>query len=248
MTGTITVRFAFPPPPIPDGIRIERAEIVQAYPHDPGAFTQGLLWSGGHLYESTGEAGRSELRELRLEDGAVLRRAPFPADAWGEGIADWGNEIVGLTLSSGVALRWARDDFAPRGSHACPVPAWGLARVGEELVLGDGTPLLRVVDAASFATRRTIAVREAGRPLAGLNDLAFVDGVLLANLFMTDTLARIDPTTGEVTARIDCAAVVAASGRRDMTGVLNGIAWDEEERRLFVTGKNWPKLFEISLG
>ena len=247
MTGAIAIRFAYPPPPVAPGIPLQRAEIVNVYPHDPGAFTQGLLRSGGRLFESTGEIGRSELRELRLEDGAVLRRTPFPADAWGEGIADWGDEIIGLTLSSGTALRWARDDFAARGTLPCAGQGWGLARIGETLVISDGSPLLRIVDPESFAVLRTLNVSEGGRPLRLLNDLAFVNGELLANIFMTDTIARIDPRTGEVSARIDLSDIVAQSGRRDIRDVLNGIAWDEAEGRLFVTGKNWPRLYEISL-
>ncbi|HEV2816879.1 MAG TPA: glutaminyl-peptide cyclotransferase [Allosphingosinicella sp.] len=244
---TYTIRVAFPPPPIPAGVTVQRADIVQVHPHDRGAFTQGLLWCDGRLYESTGEVGKSEIRELRLEDGAVLRRAPFPADAWGEGIADWGDEIIGLTLSSGTALRWDRESFAPRGALPCAGQGWGLARSGDELAMSDGSDLLRFVDPASFAVRRTLAVTEAGRPLRLLNDLAFVRGELFANVFMTDTIARIDPATGEVRARIDLSAIVARSGRRDIRDVLNGIAWDADEDRLFVTGKNWPNLFEISL-
>lgn len=244
---TYTIRFAFPPPPIPAGIPVERAAIVNVYPHDPGAFTQGLLWRDGHFYESTGMEGRSEIREVRLKDGEVLRRAAFPADAWGEGIADWGDEIIGLTLNSGIALRWERESFAPRGTLPCAAPGWGLARIGGELVLSDGTPVLRFLDPESLAMKRTLTVSEAGRPLARLNDLAFVKGALLANVFMTDTLARIDPETGEVGARIDLGEIVAESGRRDIRDVLNGIAYDGESDRLFVTGKNWPRLYQISL-
>ena len=247
MTDSFTIRFAFPPPPIPAGIPVERAEIVRACPHDPGAFTQGLLWCDGRLFESIGEVGRSELREVRLEDGEVLRRAPFPADAWGEGIADWGDEIIGLTLNSGAALRWDRGSLAPRGSRPCPGQGWGLARIGEELVMSDGSDLLRFLDPESFAVRRTLAVTEAGRPLRLLNDLALVKGELLANIFMTDTIARIDPATGEAKRRLDLSQAVARSGRRDIRDVLNGIAYDAEGDRLFVTGKNWPRLFEISL-
>jgi len=244
--GSFTIRFAFPPPPIPAGVAVERANIVRAYPHDRGAFTQGLLWCEGRLFESTGEVGRSELREVRLEDGEVLRRAPFPDDAWGEGIADWGGEIIGLTLSSGTALRWDRDSFAPRGALPCAGQGWGLARIGDELVMSDGSNLLRFLDPESFAVRRTLAVTEGGRPLRQLNDLAFVGGALLANIFMTDTIARIDPATGESKGRLDLADVVARSGRRDIRDVLNGIAYDPDRERLFVTGKNWPALFEIS--
>jgi glutaminyl-peptide cyclotransferase len=245
--GSFTIRFAFPPPPIPAGVAVQRAAVVRAFPHDPGAFTQGLLRCGGRLFESTGEVGRSELREVRLEDGQVLRRAPFPVDAWGEGIADWGDEIVGLTLSSGAALRWERASFAPRGSVPCPGQGWGLARMGDEFAISDGSDLLRIVDPESFAVRRTLAVTEAGRPLRLLNDLAFVAGELFANVFMTDTIARIDPATGEVSARIDLGGIVAQSGRRDIRDVLNGIAYDEGEGRLFVTGKNWPRLYEVSV-
>jgi glutamine cyclotransferase len=247
VTGSFTIRFAFPPPPIPAGVAIQRAEIVRAYPHDPGAFTQGLLWCEGRLFESTGLKGQSELREVRLEDGAVLRRAPFPAEAWGEGIADWSDEIIGLTLSTGVALRWHQESFAPRGSLPCPGQGWGLARLGDEFVISDGSDVLRSVDPETFEVQRTLRVTEAGRPLRLLNDLAFVEGELFTNVFMTDTIARIDPATGEVSARIDLRAIVAQSGRRDVRDVLNGIAWDEEGGRLFVTGKNWPRLYEISV-
>jgi glutamine cyclotransferase len=245
--GGYTIRFAFPPPPVAPDIPIQGAEIVAAYPHDPEAFTQGLLWCDGRLFESTGVEGQSELREISLDDGDVLRRVPFPADVWGEGIADWEDEIVGLTLQSGEALRWHRDTFEPRGAVPCAAPGWGLARMDDALVASDGTPRLRIVDPVSFDVRRTLNVTEGGRPLGLLNDLAFVDGELLANVFMTDTIARIDPATGKVSARIDLSHIVAQSGRRDIRDVLNGIAWDEARRRLFVTGKNWPRLYEIAL-
>jgi glutamine cyclotransferase len=241
----VTVRFAFPPPPIPPGIAVQSAEIAGIYPHDAGAFTQGLLWCDGRLFESIGEVGKSEIREVRLDDGEVLRRAAFPAEAWGEGIADWGDEIVGLTLSSGTVLRWERDSFAPRGTLPCAGQGWGLARIGEEFVMSDGSDVLRILDPASFALRRTLAVTEAGRPLRLLNDLAFVGGELFANVFMTDTIARIDPASGAVSARIDLSAIVGRSGRRDIRDVLNGIAYDADGDRLFVTGKNWPRLYEI---
>lgn len=245
--GGYTIRFAFPPPPIAAGIPIQSAEIVAIYPHDPEAFTQGLLWCEDRLFESTGMEGQSELREIGLEDGAVLRRVPFPADTWGEGIADWEEEIVGLTLQSGRALRWHRETFELRGSVPCAAPGWGLTRMDDALVVSDGTSTLRIVDPVGFEVRSTLKVTEGGGPLGLLNDLAFVNGALLANVFMTDTIARIDPASGKVSARIDLSDIVAQSGRRDIRDVLNGIAWDEAGRRLFVTGKNWPRLYEIAL-
>src|SRR6185295_888200 len=154
----------------------------------------------------------------------VLRRAPFPADAWGEGIADWGDEIIGLTLDCGLAHRWDLESFEPRGSLPCAAPGWGLARVGEELALSDGSAALRFLDPETMALRRALSVTEGGRPLAHLNALAFVNGELFANVFMTDTIARIDPATGIVSARIDLSEIVARSGRRDIRDVLNGIA------------------------
>jgi glutaminyl-peptide cyclotransferase len=240
-------RFVLPPPRPAAGVPLQTVEITAVHPHDPGAFTQGLLWCEGRLYESTGQPGHSELREVRLEDGAVLRRAAFPAEAWGEGIADWLDEIVALTLDSGIALRWSRADFAPRGTQPIAGKGWGLARVDGDFAISDGTPVLRFVDPCSLALRRTLCVLEAGRPLGLLNDLAFVQGELLANVFRTDTIARIDPATGAVRARLDLSAVAARSGRGDPRDVLNGIACDAEGGRLFVTGKNWPRLFEIRL-
>jgi glutaminyl-peptide cyclotransferase len=239
--------FLIPPrvPPLPKDTPVQRAEIVRAFPHDPGAFTQGLLCEGGSLFESTGMEGRSELRELRLEDGAVLRRAPFPPDVWGEGIASWRDEIIGLTLRSGLALRWRRDSFAPLASLPCAGAGWGLARIGDELAISDGTSILRFVDPETFEEKRRLSVREDGRPLPLLNDLAYVGGELLANIYSTYTIARVDPATGQVQARIDLSDLVARSGRRDVRDALNGIAYDEAADRLFVTGKNWPSLFEI---
>jgi glutamine cyclotransferase len=243
----VTLRFAFPPPAIPDGVAVQPVEILAEYPHDPEAFTQGLLWSDGRLFESIGRVGRSELRELRLRNGAVIRRGLFPPDAHGEGIADWQDEIVAVTLQSGIALRWERDGLAPLASLPFPGTSWGLARIGDALVASDGTATLRFVDPETMEVKRALEVSEAGGPLTLVNALAPVKGELLANIFMTETIARIDPETGKATGRLDLSEAVARSGRRDIRNVLNGIAYDADEDRLFVTGKNWPKLFEISL-
>lgn len=243
----LTLTFAHPPPAIPPGVALQPVEIIAEYPHDPVAFTQGLLWADGRLFESIGQVRRSEVRELDLASGAVVRSAHLPDDAWGEGLADWQDEIVAVTLSSEIAFRWQRDGLVPLAALPFPGTSWGMARLGDELVVSDGTPVLRFVDPESMEVRRTLAIGEAGGPLTLLNDLCVAKGELLANIFMTETIARIDPVTGAATARLDLSNVVARSGRRDLRDVLNGIAYDAAGGRLFVTGKNWPKLFEISL-
>ena len=243
----LTLTFAVPPPPIPEGVIVQKPEIVRDHPHDPEAFTQGLLWSDGRLFETTGQIGRSELREVRLKSGIPARREPFPRDAWGEGLADWQDEIVAVTLSSEIALRWERERLMPLASLPLPGTSWGMARIGDELAVSDGTALLRFVDPETMTVRRTLEIREAGAPLSLINDLCLVKGELLANIFMTETIVRIDPATGEAKGRLDLSEAVARSGRRDIRNVLNGIAYDADGDRLLVTGKNWPKLFEISL-
>ena len=247
MTEGYSFSFSLSGTPPPKRAPLQSAEIVRTYEHDRGAFTQGLLFCEGRLFESTGLEGNSELREVRLEDGAVLRRTPFPSSAWGEGIVDWRDEIIGLTLRNGIALRWDRDSFAKRGEFRYEGQGWGLTRNDQALIMSDGTPVLRILDPESFAVRRRLTVIEGGRPLGHLNDLAWVKGEIFANLFMTDTIARIDPATGEVKARIDLTALVTGSGRRGVHDVLNGIAYDAAEDRLFVTGKNWPSLYEIDM-
>ncbi|HST35405.1 MAG TPA: glutaminyl-peptide cyclotransferase, partial [Allosphingosinicella sp.] len=147
----LTLSFAFPPPPVPDGVAVEPVEIVAEYPHDPEAFTQGLLWSEGRLFETLGQTGRSELREVRLKSGIPLRREPFPRDVWGEGLADWQDEIVAVTLNSGIALRWQREQLMPLASVPFLGTSWGMARIGDEFVVSDGTALLRFVDPETMA-------------------------------------------------------------------------------------------------
>ena len=242
----LTLSFAFPPPAIPDGVAIEPVEILAEHPHDPEAFTQGLLWSEGRLFETIGQLGRSELRELRLKSGLPLRREPFPGDVWAEGLADWRDEIVAVTLEAGLAFRWEKDNLTPLATLPFPGTSWGMARLADEFVVSDGTATLRFVDPETMTVVRSLEVREAGGPLTLLNDLCVVRGELFANIFMTETIARIDPATGEAKGRLDLSEAVARSGRRDIRDVLNGIAYDEDENRIFVTGKNWAKLFEIA--
>ncbi|HEX5182719.1 MAG TPA: glutaminyl-peptide cyclotransferase [Allosphingosinicella sp.] len=221
--------------------------IVHSYPHDIRAFTEGLFYLDGHLYESTGLNGQSEIREEDLEDGKVLRSVPVDRRYFGEGIVNWGPEIRSLTWQGGVGFRWRRSDFAKLGEFHYPGEGWALTRNGTDIIMSDGTAQLRFLDPETMAERRRINVTDQGRPVARLNELEWVKGEIFANVWMTPRIARIDPKTGHVTGWIDLTQLVAEQAPPDEDSVLNGIAYDSARDRLFVTGKNWPKLFEIKL-
>lgn len=221
------------------------AEVVRRFPHDPQAYTEGLFFDGGALFESTGEVGRSSVREVELETGRVLRQVPVRPPLFGEGIVAWRDQILSLTWKDGIGFRWSRDGFRKLGSFRYAGEGWALTSDGRNLILSDGTPTLRLLDPRTFRVRRTLAVTAAGAPVANLNELEFVDGEILANIWMTDRVARIDPKNGHVIGWIDLAALHAQAGVFGADQVANGIAWDAKGRRLFVTGKEWPILFQI---
>lgn len=220
--------------------------LVRSYPHDPTAFTQGLFYRDGRLFESTGLTGHSTIREVRLEDGAVLRKVALPAHLFGEGIVDWKSQIISLTWQTGIGFRWDRASFRQLASFRYAGEGWGLTRSARELVMSDGTPVLRFLDPGTLAVRRRLAVTEGGVPVPNLNELEWVEGEILANVWHSDTIVRIDPRTGRVTARIDLSGLAAFPNRGEDDS-LNGIAWDSARKRLFVTGKNWPRLYQIRL-
>ena len=223
------------------------ARVVHRYPHDPAAFTEGLLWRDGALYESIGLEGRSEVRRLRLADGSVERRAAIPASEFGEGLASWGTQLVSLTWHGGVAHRWDARSLKPVGSGRFVGEGWGLASDGTSLVHSDGSATLRFLDPRTLAERRRVTVTLDGRPVDQVNELEVVDGAILANVWHTPYLLRIEPRTGRVTALVDLRPIVAQVQVSDPEAVANGIAWDAAGHRLFVTGKLWPALFEITL-
>lgn len=223
------------------------ARIVHRYPHDPLAFTEGLLWRDGALYESVGMEGRSEVRRVSLADGKVVSRAAIPASEFGEGLASWKDQLVSLTWHGGIAHRWdARTLMAKGGGHFIG-EGWGLASDATGFVHSDGSSTLRFLDPLTLAVRRTVTVTLRGKPVTQVNELETVDGAVLANVWHTPFLLRIDPASGQVTAIIDLRAIVAQVKVTDPEAVANGIAWDPVKRRLFVTGKLWPALFEIAL-
>lgn len=246
MLGTLLTLFLVvqaPPAPEP---AIYDYRVVATYPHDRGAYTQGLIYRAGELYESTGRVGTSFVRRVRLRDGRVRQQAAFPAGQFGEGLVDWGEQLLTITWTDGVGQRWDRRTLRRLGQWRYPGEGWGLTRSATEIVMSDGTSQLRFLDPATLAERRRLNVTLRGRPLARLNELEWVRGEIYANVWMTPYIARIDPTSGVVIGLIDLTRL-AAENSSDDDAVLNGIAYDPAGDRLFVTGKLWPRLYEIDL-
>ncbi len=233
---------AAPPPVERCGYRI-----VQRYPHDATSFTQGLFWHQDHLYEATGQYGRSRVARLDLATGKALAQTRLPSDQFGEGITRWGDQIIGVTWQGGVGNRWSIKDLQALGTFQYEGEGWGVTMVEGSLVLSDGTPELRFFDPATMKERKRVTVRFAGRPIPMLNELETIDGQVWANVWMTDFIVRIDPATGAIVSLLDLSTLKADAGASGADSVLNGIAWDEKGKRLFVTGKNWPKLYQIAL-
>lgn len=228
-------------------VPVETWEVVRTYPHDPGAFTQGLVFRDGQLLESTGRYP-SSVRRVRLEDGVVLQKRELDMVFFGEGLTEIDDRIVTLTWKNGKAFVWNADDLTPLGELTYSGEGWGLTDDGSRLILSDGTPTLRFLDPLTLAETSRVTVTLGGRPVNRINELEWIEGEVFANVWQTDFILRIDPTTGVVTSVIDLAGLMPDRSGLDPTdAVLNGIAWDAEGRRLFVTGKNWPTLFEIRL-
>ncbi len=220
--------------------------IVRVYPHDSNAFTQGLQYVDGVLYEGTGLNGRSSIRKVALDSGKVLQRRDVPAEHFGEGITVWKNDLIELTWQTHVAFVYDKNTFEPKKRFSYPGEGWGLTHDGTNLIMSDGTAELRVLDPVTFAEKRRIRVTAAGEPLRNLNELEVVRNEIFANVWQTDFIARIAPDTGKVTGYVDLRGLLTASERAN-ADVLNGIAYDAARDRLFVTGKLWPKLFEIQV-
>ena len=220
--------------------------IVRTYPHDPNAFTQGLQFLDGVLYEGTGLNGRSSIRKVQLETGKVLQERAISPEYFGEGITVWKNDLLELTWQSHVAIVYEKATFEPKKRFSYPGEGWGLTHDGTNLIMSDGSDELRVLDPTTFAEKRRIKVTAAGSPLRNLNELEYVKGEIFANIWQTDYVARIAPESGRVVAYIDLRGLLTPA-ERAKTDVLNGIAYDAARDRLFVTGKLWPKLFEINV-
>ena len=219
--------------------------VQRTYPHDSNAFTQGLEYVGGYLYEGTGLNGRSSIRKVQLETGKVLRQRAIASDYFGEGITIWKSALIELTWQSQVASVYDRDTFKPRRMFTYMGEGWGLTHDATNLIMSDGTADLRFLDPQTFRERRRVTVTDGGRPVPRLNELEYVKGQVFANIWTTDDIVRIDPVTGGVLGRIDLRGLLPDP--QTASDVLNGIAYDQAGDRLFVTGKLWPKLFEIKI-
>ena len=221
--------------------------VVATLPHARDAFTEGLFFEGGQLYESTGLEGRSELRRVDLQTGRVLQSARIPDARFGEGSIAWGDQIVSLTWQDGIGYRWNRQTFQLLGTFRYPGEGWALTKNDSDIIMSDGTSQLRFLDPTTLQERRRLSVTLAGRPLDKINEIEWVDGQIFANIWQTAQIVRIDPQSGQVTGIIDLTALVRENAREPNADVLNGIAYDAANRRLYVTGKNWPRLYQIEL-
>lgn len=219
--------------------------VVHVFPHDASAFTQGLAYRNGFLYEGTGLNGRSSVRKIRLETGEIVAKTDLPSEFFGEGITLFDNEIIQLTWVSHEGFVYKLDDLSRKASFSYAGEGWGLATDGRALFVSDGTSSIRLLDPKTFQQRRSFEVRDRGEPITQLNELELVEGELFANVWHTDRIARISPQSGSVLGWINLTGLLGPMYRLGPEAVLNGIAYDARGQRLFVTGKLWPSVFEI---
>ena len=225
-----------------DGYRV-----VHAYPHDAQAFTQGLIYLDGHFYESTGLNGQSTLRAADPETGRLLKEVSVPSQYFAEGLTNWGGTLIQLTWKAHVAFVYDRSSFRLLRTMHYPWEGWGLTQDGKHLILSDGSETLHFLNPDTMAEVRSVRVTYNGEPVKELNELEYIHGEIYANVWMTDKIARISPETGKVVSWIDLSGILPEIEIRSRDAVLNGIAYDAGHNRIFVTGKLWPRIFEIQV-
>jgi glutaminyl-peptide cyclotransferase len=224
-----------------------RYEVVRSFPHDRAAFTQGLIYRNGVFYEGTGLNGQSSLRKVKAETGEVLQNKPLPAEYFGEGITEWKGSLLQLTWQSEIGFVYDMQSFEQTKTFTYKGEGWGLTHDDTRLIMSDGTPQLRFIDPATLKETGRITVHDWRGPVQALNELEYVKGEIYANIWQTDRIARISPKDGRVTGWIDLSGLLSQAERGTPGAVLNGIAYDAAGDRLFVTGKLWPRIFEIKL-
>jgi glutamine cyclotransferase len=221
-----------------------KVEVLSILPHDPASYTQGLLWHAGSLYESAGQYGSSSLRRVDLATGEVRQRVEVPPQYFAEGLALVGDKLIQLTWQEKTALIYRLSDFQRAGEHRYEGAGWGLCHDGKRLVMSNGSSRLTFRDPETFATLGQVAVTRAGVPVDMLNELECVDGAVWANVYLTDEILRVDPGTGKVTGVVDASGLLTPA-ERARAEVLNGIAYKPETGTFLITGKYWPRLFEV---
>ncbi len=232
------------PPQPQETIPTYTVEVLRTIPHDTGAFTQGLAFDNGDLYESTGQYGSSSLRKLDPQSGKVLKKALVDAAYFAEGMVVVGGKAYQLTWQGGIGFIYDVQSFRQLRTFSYFGEGWGLTFDGEHLIMSDGTSNLRILDRDSLLIRRMLTVTDNGAPVKNLNELEVVKGEIWANIWQTDSIARINPQTGSVIGWIDCSGLLTPEERSN-ADVLNGIAYDAKRDVLLLTGKNWSKMFEV---
>jgi glutamine cyclotransferase len=222
-------------------------EIINTFPHDRKAYTQGLVFQNGVLYEGTGLPGRSSLRKVELETGNVLQTHKLSAEFFGEGITIFADKIIQLTFQENVGFVYNKDTFELLRKFNYPTEGWGITHNDKHLIMSDGTPTLYFLDPETFEQVRSIKVYDRGVSVWGVNELEYVEGQIYANIWPAEQIAIISPQTGRVMSWINMKGLLTKQDRSQPVDVFNGIAYDKENGRLFVTGKFWPKLFEIKV-
>jgi len=228
-------------------IPVESYRVIHAYPHDATAFTQGLVFVDGTLYESTGLRGQSSLRMVDMASGRVLQKHDLPAKYFGEGLTDWKSQLIQLTWQSHLGFVYDTFSFRIVRTFSYPWEGWGLTHDSRHLILSDGSSVLHLLDPATFKPVGNIHVTADGQPVLNLNELEYIHGEIYANIWETNRIARISPITGKVIAWIDLSGLRPQPAQQNDNAVLNGIAYDSQHDRLYVTGKLWPNLYEIKL-
>ena len=222
-------------------------KVKKVYPHDAGAYTQGLLVYDGKFLEGTGQLGESNLRRVEIGTGKVLQQYSIPSDVFGEGIAVYGDKVYQITWRTNICYVYDINSFSLLKTFSYPTEGWGITTVDKQLVMSDGSSMLYFMDPEYFTEKSRVEVYDNQGPVRYLNELEYIDGYIWANVYMTDRIVKIDPKTGAVVADVVCSNLLKSSDKKDNTDVLNGIAYDAKTKQMFITGKYWPKLFEVEI-